>query len=68
MRRLTQGLIVGSIVAATAGLLMGRNNRGNRTGRMFNQSMNSMINMMGNMGMFRRMGKSGGFKNMIRFR
>lgn len=65
MRRYTQSLIIGSVVAALAGglMMMGRNRRGYD----MNKMMNSTINMMGKLGIFRLMGRSG-LNRLVKFR
>lgn len=69
MRRLTQTLIAGGLVAAAAGLLMGRNNNGMRmSGKNINRWMNSTINMMANLGIFHAFGRSRFLKNMVKMR
>lgn len=64
MRRVTQNILLGTLVAATAGMFMRRNNRNN----IMNRTMNSTINMMGRLGLFRLMGRSRMFGNLIRMR
>ncbi|WP_339063866.1 hypothetical protein [Tepidibacillus marianensis] len=64
MGRLTQGIITGGIVAAVAGMVMKRSRRNN----MYNRYMNTMINMMAKIGMFRIIGNSRFFRNLIRSR
>lgn len=64
MRRLTQGLIAGGLVATAAGMVMKKR----RNNNMMNNMMNTMINMMGRLGAFRMMSKTRFFRNMVRSR
>jgi len=64
MRRVTQNILLGTLVAATAGVFMRRNTRNN----IMNRTMNSTINMMGRLGLFRLMSRTRTFKNMARMR
>lgn len=64
MRRVTQNILLGTLVAAAAGIFMRRNNRNN----IMNRTVNSTINMMGRLGLIRLMGRSRMFGNMVRMR
>ncbi|TCS83811.1 hypothetical protein [Tepidibacillus fermentans] len=65
MGRLAQGMITGGIVAAVIGIVM-RRSRHNQ--KMLNRYMNMLINMMAKNGMFRLIGNSRFFRNMVRAR
>ncbi len=64
MRRVTQNILLGTLVAAAAGMFMRRNTRNN----VMNRTLNSTINMMGRFGLFRLMGGTRMFRNLVRMR
>ena len=64
MGRLVQGVVTGGIVAAVAGMMMKRSQNRN----MYNRYMNTAINMMAKLGMFRMIGTSRFFRNLVKAR
>lgn len=65
MNRLIRSVIAGGIFATLAGLMMQRTPRKTN---MMNRMMNTTINGMGRLGIFRMMGRSRMFRNMVRAR
>jgi len=64
MGRLAQGIITGGIVAAVAGMVMKRS----QNNKIYNRYFNMMINSMAKIGMFRLVGNSRFFRNLVRSR
>lgn len=65
MNRLARNIITGGIIATAAGMYM---RRSPRNMNMMNRSLNMLINTMGRFGVFRFIGRSRFFRNMVRAR
>lgn len=63
MNRLAQSIIAGGLVAAVAGMIMRRSPRNTN---MMNRVANTMVNVMGSLGLFRLIGRTRFFRDMVR--